>query len=168
MNIYLVQRGKFKDVALEKIQGIDSCIEYDYMGSAEFEFGALGESLKRIISEMRKDNFDHTLIKVNFLYFWLYSVSLNKDKVHNIELLFNDPSSYRLKEPLEIDSYFEGKTIKRLKKNCKKKTEVVNNLNYHDFWWDVENDWIVIPHSPYFEERFNLALKKIDENFKRY
>jgi len=43
---YLVQRGKFKQPA--KIEGIDSLIQFDYMGSSEFEFGALPKALKEI------------------------------------------------------------------------------------------------------------------------
>lgn len=45
---YLIQRGSFRDVKDEDIVGLDSLISYDYMGSAEFEFGALPASLRRI------------------------------------------------------------------------------------------------------------------------
>jgi hypothetical protein len=38
-NPYCIQRGKFKN--REGKQGIDSLLIFDYMGSSEFEFGAL-------------------------------------------------------------------------------------------------------------------------------
>ena len=43
---YLIQQAKFSDRSDRK--GIDSILAFDYMGSAEFEFGALPQSLKRI------------------------------------------------------------------------------------------------------------------------
>lgn len=47
---YLIQRGKFRNLKEEDIVGLDSLISYDYMGSAEFEFGALSGSLRSITS----------------------------------------------------------------------------------------------------------------------
>ena len=45
MDVYLIQRGNFKK---SDRKGIDGLLSFQYMGSSEFEFGALGESLKRI------------------------------------------------------------------------------------------------------------------------
>lgn len=39
--IYLIQSGKFKNVDMDDITGIDSLIQLKYMGAAEFEFGVL-------------------------------------------------------------------------------------------------------------------------------
>ena len=33
---YLIQRGTFKNIKEDEIQGLDSLISYDYMGSSEF------------------------------------------------------------------------------------------------------------------------------------
>jgi hypothetical protein len=43
----LIQRAKFVDNPLKT--GLDSILKYDYMGSAEFEFGALFDSLTKHI-----------------------------------------------------------------------------------------------------------------------
>lgn len=43
---YLVQRAKFNDRTDKR--GIDNILQFDYMGSAEFEFGALPKSLENI------------------------------------------------------------------------------------------------------------------------
>ena len=38
---YLVQRAKFTNVKNEEIIGIDSLLDFDYMGSSEFEWGSI-------------------------------------------------------------------------------------------------------------------------------
>jgi hypothetical protein len=46
MKTWLLQRAKFSDRDFKK--GIDSIVQFDYMGSSEFEWGALPNSLGRI------------------------------------------------------------------------------------------------------------------------
>jgi len=59
MNAYLIQRAKFYE---SDRKGIDGILQFDYMGAAEFEWGALPESLKRM-RENRK-NYDLEVIVV--------------------------------------------------------------------------------------------------------
>jgi len=54
MKSWLVQRGEFKIIKDNDIIGMDSLITWDYMGSAEFEFGALPQSLKRMVKEFNQ------------------------------------------------------------------------------------------------------------------
>jgi len=44
---YLVQRINFRDIPLENKKGIDKYFKFDYMGSSEYEWGALPEALKK-------------------------------------------------------------------------------------------------------------------------
>ena len=44
---YLIQRANFKNYENDSV-GIDSLLKFSYMGSSEFEFGAIPKSLKRI------------------------------------------------------------------------------------------------------------------------
>lgn len=46
---YLIQRGKVKP---GPFTGIDSLVNYDYMGASEFEFGALSRSLNGLTEKM--------------------------------------------------------------------------------------------------------------------
>lgn len=57
---YLIQRAKFAENGHGL--GIDSILQFDYMGSAEFEFGALPDSLKRI----RKNIAEYTQFQYSF------------------------------------------------------------------------------------------------------
>ena len=47
--LYLIQRGTFLDPSKRKSDRLfRDLISFDYMGSAEFEFGSLGRSINRI------------------------------------------------------------------------------------------------------------------------
>lgn len=60
MNFLYLQRGKFRQTPLESKSGVDKLADWDYMGSSEFEFGALGKSLKKI----RKGQYEFSRIMV--------------------------------------------------------------------------------------------------------
>jgi len=170
MNFYLIQRGKFRDIKdINEVKGLDNVIEYDYMGSAEFEFGALGKSLASIMESCLAGNFKPVLINIRGVPFLFYSES-RITKASEVEELFNNPSKFRLKEYLGIEHYFEGESIERLKRNCKKKKEVVKNYSYLDFWWDIENHWFVIPVAPHYQSLINKALLSLKERgwLKKY
>lgn len=49
--LYMVQRCEFKDNA-DPTEGVDANLKMDYMGSSEFEFGALPASLRRIHGQL--------------------------------------------------------------------------------------------------------------------
>lgn len=167
MRIYLVQRGRFKDIKDPKeITGLDSIIDYDYMGAAEFEFGGLGRSLARIMRAYYEDTFIPWEIKINDVPFWVFLKKEKLEEIEDIIKLFDDSMKGEyphLKGPLRIEQYFEGTTISRLKRNCKKKREEVPNWSYMDFWWDIDNDWFVIPYGLYYSQTLLAALKALKD-----
>ena len=57
---YLIQRADFKKNG-KASEGIDSLLKFDYMGSAEFEFGALPKSLNRTIKDL--DDYEIKMLK---------------------------------------------------------------------------------------------------------
>lgn len=168
MRFNLIQRGRFEKIDdLKSITGLDGLIRWDYMGSAEFEFGALPKSLAHIMEMYEKEKFVMSDIIINDLPFVLYaSDSLTKEDFSDISKLFNEAakgkfSPSHLKEPLNISEYFAGEKIEKLKRNCKKKREVVDNYFYCDFWWDVDNHYFVIPAAYYYVERVGAALRAL-------
>ena len=52
MKTWLIQRGKFEN--REHKSGIDSILSFDYMGSSEFEWGALPKSLGNMRSGLNE------------------------------------------------------------------------------------------------------------------
>jgi hypothetical protein len=144
----LVQRGKFEDAPDRK--GLDAIISFDYMGAAEYEFGALPDSLKRI----RQLGVDAQTIKVRGTDFILLtSKSSSKEDIKyyiaSIKLLadYNTAHKVPTKRGTKLCCFFEPEMVERIKKGCKKKTELVRNWRWSDmnFWWDIRNDWFLYP-----------------------
>jgi hypothetical protein len=120
----LIQRGTFRDIPTEQIEGLDSLIRYDYMGSAEFEFGALAHSLRRMTYSWSQyvintigiqDQNDDKL-------YLLCRQNQFEELKSVIETLISNPNAFRTKERVCIKEYLE----------CK------SNWDMHiNFWWDV-------------------------------
>ena len=124
---YLVQRGVIVKNPKHN-QRISENIEWDYMGSAEFEFGALPKSLRRIEAEMK-----------------LYHIVQIKEITNN-----NKPLILWSKFPFEqLPTYVEH-LIQMRKGNLRMKESSYFNENLSerfprlanrvDFWWDLDND----------------------------
>jgi hypothetical protein len=131
--IWLIQRGKFKTTALNAITGIDSIIQWDYMGSAEFEFGALPESLKRIVKDCNNNkNTWHPVTIRNQNFTLLAKPEDIETIVPALNLLANKETKNQcyLKEYAGLDIYFD------------KEDDIFMIPN---FWWDVDNDWMLFP-----------------------
>lgn len=148
-NLWLIQRAKFKKVEKENIEGIDSLLTFSYMGAAEFEFGALPQSLRRIIVE---GNGQYGFIEIPqvknkskesaFVYCKLSEKDEIKEAVKHLS-----KKDYGYKEPALMASYImNGENI---------------NSSYNDcnFWWDIENDFLVL----FGEEKRELLQEAINK-----
>jgi hypothetical protein len=124
---YFIQRGTINRHILNKNIGLDDAVTLDYMGSAEFEYGALPESLIRI--SKAKDNWIvrkipeilhgesplliwSALSDEDFIKYGQYLIELRKpdSRIRTFEYTEFEESSPILK-------YFSS-----------------------DFWWDIKND----------------------------
>lgn len=128
---YLIQRMQFKSTPSGKT--IDGILSMDYMGSAEFEFGALPKSLNKMIAVVDKLTIEcFTHIK-NYKNQTLCLIGLTDD--------IYDYISY-------IDDIVKDKLL------LKERTNIRNNITGKDFlgrpindqffsftnaWWDIEN-----------------------------
>jgi len=142
---YLIQRAKFCNDQRETAKGIDKLLQFDYMGSAEFEWGALPESLKRV-----RENFSDY---VHLNYFFkkyhptkfvnVFCRKAQKDFIGDIleELSEN---KIRLKEYCDLKYYLEDDIKWR----------------HNDFWWDIEQDWFFWRPSVDFDNKFKETLSK--------
>ena len=173
MQLHLVQRGIFKTNKNihgepKEITGVDSIIAWDYMGAAEYEFGTLPASLKRIVSNHQKKQLEqHALVikEKPFVLFWSKSRAGDLEELQAIlTKLADDPYSQSIKMGSHFDRYFLGPTETRLKRGCKKKTEEVNRIGYCDFWWDCENDWFLVPLE---DDRREKVIKALDALVKK-
>ena len=153
---YLVQRAKFKKDVVENT-GIDSILNLDYMGSAEFEFGSLPKSLKEMCEKIA--NLKVTMVKdvINYKGQRLCLVC-SDDQVEDITKFFKaetDRSSreYRLKEYSGISEAVSGKDSRG---------EPVKEDGYYtvEFWWDIDNNWMAC-FGKENAEKVMAALQKV-------
>jgi hypothetical protein len=123
----LIQRGRFNNT--EDAKGIDSIIGFEYMGSAEYEHGALYKSLQRIRNYL-------PLYSMEYIEYLnrdneLMAVFCKKDSLEDvkgkIEQLITD--TVRCREYCGLKHYTQ--TIP---------SEVKGESN---FWWDIENDFMI-------------------------
>lgn len=128
---YLVQRCVLKDDFNPK-GGFDANMTFAYMGSAEFEFGALPKSLKRITSQLdRYDIFETTAVDASGRVLKYFA----KHRHPNLEeALGKECTQKYFMHTKEAMCLFDSCT----KPNPKKGES--RNWDYVDVWWDIEND----------------------------
>lgn len=144
MNLWLIQTGKFKNVEKADITGINSLISFTYMGSAEFEFGSLPQSLNRILDANREYGFIRVddIKNQNGEAAYVYGIENKQDDLKAaVKHLSEDDYGY--KEPANMESYIKGK----------------QQYAPIDFWWDIENDFFVI----FGEYKKQLLQEAIDQ-----
>lgn len=138
MKSYLVQRAKFRDEINRK--GLNNILSFDYMDSAEFEFGALPKSLKRIRENISEYGyFDIQLDCYRITVFC--NKNLFADVKHEIVEIALDKRY--LKESCDLKYLFVKDSFCR----C-----------YNDFWWDIDNDFMFFKHNITFLEKFKNII----------
>ncbi len=135
MKPYLIQRATFRYNA-EKT-GIDRILSFDYMGSSEFEWGALPASLKRIRAERDKYRTIDISIKGKTI------TVFTKDEPDMEYFNWLTEGRLHLKEFSAFDQYIKGEGYFAMK---------------FDFWWDIENDIMFWRKDAGFEADFKKAL----------
>jgi hypothetical protein len=132
MKCYLIQRGELKTLDKTAVTGIDALVRYQYMGSAEFEFGSLHHSFLRICEKF--DEYGTEKLETK-----RYTKATLTDRAFFLTCRAAD----RQDAQDAIALLMKGKT--RLK-DCSYLDQLDQDLKYigvPDVWWDIQNDWIL-------------------------
>lgn len=139
---WLIQTGQFKK-GITEITGRKSIIDLNYMGSAEFEWGALPDSTRRMLTNI--DFYEvftfpeYKDIEENEMM--VYAPIMFKEHISSIIHNLVEGSLNRdLQEPCYLLSYLNGKNSK---------------FNKVNFWWDIENDFYIF----FGEDKKELILE---------
>lgn len=135
---WLVQRGYFRNYPENIAKGIDLILRFDYMGSSEFEFGALGQSLHRIRSVKDVYQFYNIKVPTNKILekkIMIYCKSQDFEDVKNNILRFAK-NEIRTKEWVGFERWL----------NTGDQTP--------DFWWDIDNDFMWWKYNESFTNSF--------------
>lgn len=150
----LIQRGSFireiDAIDNSSITGINTIVDFDYMGSSEFEWGALPRSLRRIT--LNKDFYsviEFPEYKDKFANgLKIYAPRFNLESIKK-EVARLVVTGYGLKEYCSLCDFIVKDNVKN----------VVSGL-YKDnnFWWDIDNDFFM-----FFEhtDKILIAMERL-------
>jgi hypothetical protein len=145
MKTYLIQRGKFEEHQNRK--GIDSIVSFDYMGAAEFEFGALPESLTNIRNQIDKYGYNEFFVLNKPITIFCKHIHIEEIQLY-LDSLANNSMS--LHESSEFDTYI---------KPSKYAIEwQMKRGHTTDFWWDIDNDIMFWKSNKEFENKFKSII----------
>jgi hypothetical protein len=141
---WLIYRCTFKKNGTS--EGVDSLLRFDYMGSAEYEFGALPKSLKRMVSKIEKMEIFKTPYKRNDGK-GLFLLCLPEEREYECYIHNMVQSKYeKLKEQIYLKANIDGTA----------------SYSKSDIFWDIENDIIF----GFGEEEVDAVREAID-NFRK-
>lgn len=125
MKPYLIQRGKINK-GYCKDNRLSMCVNLDYMESAQFEFGALPKSLRRIEPNLTQYILKERVFVRNLIISIAYPPGFDIDTYigHLISIVDYDREKVPLKEWTGME-------------NMSQQHEMLKRFN---FWWDIEND----------------------------
>ena len=150
-NPYLIQRCKEKSRAKESITGIDSLLSFDYMGSSEFEWGALPAALRRICEIADRLEVTPVPFKKKKKLFLVCSAH---EKLEAIKMLGQvADEKHRTKEYVGIEAYLKG-------------TEDQRGYRGYSAWWDIDHRWFACIDEE-LAELVIYAIKKVRDRWKQ-
>lgn len=132
MTPYLIQRGKIR--IDENRKGLDKLVAFDYMGSSEFEFGALPKSLREIRTNLKlyQPKMMH-IPNVSGVTIFAKNIAETLEAIKGVS-----KRKFALKEHCDFYDWCEPSYIFASEKE-----------NRNDFWWDIGNNfmwWLSNPH----------------------
>jgi len=152
-NVRYIQRCKFEALVQipEDFTGPKYRLTLDYMGAAEYEFGAFEESRDRFRVAPYVE-LQSKMIRGKTFHVAFPSHDLRDGAFVDQAIQLLDEKKLRLKCSSHFESFFIGRTTQQLKKGCKKKMETVRNSSYCECWWDISNDWVMWADFPGYTE----------------
>jgi hypothetical protein len=131
MKPYLIQRCSVKkEKGTREDIVFGNFVDFDYMGSAEFEFGALGRMLQVFLKEkdqLKIYNYKHKFLREKHGWF-----------VVTTDALWQEVEQW-------INNHIDGKQKDRTKEICLINDRVSNNKESINFWVDIQNPWFLSP-----------------------
>lgn len=142
---YLIQRATFQD--REGKKGIDAIISLDYMGSAEFEWGALPESLGRIRKNI--EEYHYHKVEINNKSIMVFTKENIKEVTEILEELRDN--KLHLKEFSDFNTYVNPSNYDKEWQSKRPHST--------DFWWDIDNDIMFWKDNIGFELKFKVLIQ---------
>jgi hypothetical protein len=148
---YLIQTATIHTPLASGDVRLSKAVELDYMGSAEFEFGALPKSLRAL---------QKGVLKLRIVS----SITENNVPLRVLSMLSDEEFEEYTKYLLRLRNEKRGKID--LKENSHFDPSERFSWSKVDFWWDIENHVMWSFHKPFMkrlEEHLKSSFKYMDE-----
>jgi hypothetical protein len=151
---WLIQRATIKQPLAYHADRLSRVVEFDYMGSSEFEFGALPASFRRLqqqesnwkiryIAEIEKEDADTSLrvfSALNDAEFEIYKGYLKRLRGLDGEpLQLKERTEFSLTEVKQHARRIEEERLRNMTSR-RRGQRGYTPRPLADFWWDIEND----------------------------
>jgi hypothetical protein len=149
---YLIQRGTIKRPIVSKDTRLSQAVDFAYMGSSEFEYGALSQSLRRIKQQMpaiKICNWQcrvlHDIKKNNApLRVWSYISNDSWEKYASYLKFLRSPQYPEERQAKTVGYYRHGWRKGSVQYFYTKEPTLfqasTDSSHSTDFWWDITND----------------------------
>lgn len=160
MQMYLVQRGTFRtEINENKKSYLDKNIRFDYMGSAEFEWGALPKSYDRILDKAGDYSiYIHPTIKnANDVPLVVFCNDEDWEQIQQTLTDFIESNN-----PKKISNYFLKERISFADRHYKigPPRSRWDEVNEDDFWWDIDHDFFFFYGASDRANRIEMCVTK--------
>ena len=131
---YLIQRCESRADIKRPADGFDAAFRLHYMGAAEFEFGSLPASLRRVCTDLAAYSFSDSGVSASSGPVLIFC---KPDQISAATEIVKACSTWthRSKECVYLDRSVKG-THKR------------GDYSYCDLWWDIKDDWFFCAGQP--------------------
>ena len=147
MEMYLLQRGKLNENTPKNEHAFLGMVDLDYMGSSEFEWGALPKSMTRIMCAL--DNKDMVakclddIKNTNGVPMWIICKKNMENDIHTElhKYVYDMPNRYSLKEYNSIPEHCGTRHLFDTNYDFIVTHKGPEYKVRDNFWWDIENDF---------------------------
>jgi hypothetical protein len=153
---YLIQRATIKTPLAEGTSRLSDAVSFDYMGSSEFEWGALPKSLRAL-------QFDQKILK----FVKVPEIMEGEQQLRVLHAFESDEDFAKYKEYL-LRLRGVGEHM-RLKERSEFDLTLKSRYDRANFWWDIDNHVMFSFHKIFMnrlQEHLASSWKYMDEQKK--
>jgi hypothetical protein len=141
----------------EAFDVINKVFKFDYMGAAEFEFGAVAKSIKNIVEYLQKVEGVYGQFKIQGLpIYYICHASVEADVKERIKELSSPYRKFRTKEAVLFNEAIGARKDSTLKTDDKYRQHLLNYVG----WLELENHFMFFIDKTTFEQFYELVTDK--------
>ncbi len=174
-HMYLVQRGHIDEVNPENEHKFLGFVDLDYMGSSEFEWGAIPRAFTRLMRAYEAENVElkcfESIVNTNGVPMWaICKKGMAEDIEKELRKYVYDRSDteidkYHLKEYNSIPEHCGTRHLFDMGYEYVTSKKGPQYVVRDNFWWDIENDFLCFFGA---KDRADLVMSHFDSEYRNW